>query len=173
MKKIFSILVAVLLLSVAGLVSANYPPHLNGDKNLILVDGHMGVAWYVDRSSLNVQKYAPPEYIIEIKVVSADSAIGNEQDFYDGGQGKIREVGTYRFYYDWNAKRMYQDNNGKWSYIDPWGSWAETGVRMPAGEMAFYLAYGLRFYGDMKKYSEYTNSYYGPFSEDFYIRAKE
>ena len=109
----------------------------------------MGVAWYVDRSSLNVEKYAPPEYVIEVNVVTADSAIGDEWDFYSGGQGKITDVRIYWFYYNWNTKRMYQDQNGNLSYIDPWGPWASTGVTMPAGEMAFYPAYNLKFYGTM------------------------
>ena len=48
---------------------ANYPTYLNGDRNFILVDGHMGVAWYVDRSSLKVNQYLPPHYIIMIPVI--------------------------------------------------------------------------------------------------------
>ena len=66
----------------------------------------MGVAWYVDRSSLNVEKYAPPEYVIEVNVVTADSAIGDEWDFYSGGQGKITDVRISWFYYYWNTQRM-------------------------------------------------------------------
>lgn len=172
MKKVISLLSFIVVMCFAAVSFANYPSHLNGDSNFILVDGHMGVAWYVDRSSLNVQKYAPPEYIIAVNVVSADSVIGDERDFYSGGQGKITGVKTYRFYYNWNTKRMYHDKNGTWDYLDPWGSWAATGIRMPAGEMAFYLAYNLKFYGTMQKYSEYSKSYYGPFSENFYKNAQ-
>jgi hypothetical protein len=159
-------------MSIADISSANYPDHLNGDRNYIMVDGHMGTAWYVDRSSLNVQKYAPPEYIIAVNVVSARSVIDDEQDFYSGGQGKITGVKTHRFYYNWNTKRMYYDNNGKWVYLDPWGGWAHTGIRMPAGEMAFYLAYSMKFYGTMEKYSKYYNEYYACFPDAFYSRAR-
>ena len=151
MKKVISLLSFIAVMCFAAVSFANYPSHLNGDSNYILVDGHMGGAWYVDRSSLNVEKYAPPEYVIAVNVVTADSAIGDERDFYSGGQGKITDVRTYRFYYNWNTKRMYQDQNGNLAYIDPWGPWASTGVRMPAGEMAFYLAYNLKFYESMKK----------------------
>lgn len=171
MKKIMSLLFSLMVLSIAAIASANYPSYLNGDKNYILVDGHMGTAWYVDRSSLKVQKYAPPEYTIDVNVVTARSAIDDERDFYEGGQGVIVSIMEYRFNYNWDTRRMYQDSYGKLDYLDPCGSWAASGIRMPAGEMAFYLAYKLKFYGDMKKYSKYTNSYYGPFSDDFYKLA--
>ena len=174
MKKVIMFFLCLMLLAIAAIASANYPTYLNGDRNYILVDGHMGAAWYVDRSSLKVQKCAPPEYIINVNVVTARSAIDDERDFYEGGQGVIVSIMEYRFFYDWDTRRMYQDFNGKRDYLDPWGSWAETGIRMPAGEMSFYLANKLKFYGDMEKYSKYskyTNSYYGPFSDDFYMAA--
>ncbi|MBR3622405.1 MAG: hypothetical protein IKN43_03530, partial [Selenomonadaceae bacterium] len=69
-KKILTLTFLTLVLIIFSNTSfANYPTHLNGDKNYILVDGHMGVAWYVDRSSLKVKQYLPPHYIITIEVV--------------------------------------------------------------------------------------------------------
>ena len=169
MKKILFHLL-FLFLAVAALPSAhaNYPTYLNGDGNFILVDGHMGTAWYVDRSSLVVQSYNPPSYIIAVNVVSAHSAIDEERDFYHGGEGTVTGIKTYRFSYDWDSRSMYVDNGSQgWSYLNPWGSWAETGIRMPAGEMAFALAYGLRFYGEFEKES-YDGTMYHPFGDDFY-----
>ena len=90
MKKIFSMCLFMLVMVIGSVASANYPTHFNGNANYILVDGHMGTAWYVDKSSLVVQKYEPPQYIIAVNVVSARSAYDDERDFYqNGGRGKI------------------------------------------------------------------------------------
>ena len=118
-----------------------YPNHLGGDDNYILVDGHMGVAWYLDRSSLYVEKYEPPQYIIAVNVCQVNGA--------DRGNTAISRVLTERFFYNWDLRQMYVDRDGSsnWRYLDPNGSWVATGIVMPAGEMAFYLAYDMRFYG--------------------------
>ena len=155
MKKIlFLLLFLFLAVTTSPTTFANYPAYLNGDRNFILVDGHMGTAWYVDRSSLAVQSYNPPSYIIAVNVISAQSAIDDVQDFYNGGEGAAIGIKTYRFSYDWDSRSMYVDRGYQgWEYLNPWGCWAETGIRMPAGEMAFALAYGLRFYGKFRKES--------------------
>ena len=173
MKKIISIMVAILVLSIASIASADYPTYLNGDRNLIICDGHMGTAWYVDRSSLVVQKYAPPQYIIAVNIVEAIGAGGNVIDFYDGGPGKIVKVKTMWFFYNWDLREMYYDTTGLdgWKYLNPHGRWAECGIRRPAGEIAFYLAYKMRFYGSKPFYDIYEKrthpTYY---DDDFYAR---
>lgn len=107
----------------------------------------MGTAWYVDKTSLVNQMYAPPYYKLAINVVTAKSAVGDENDFYNGGEGEIVGVKTYYFYYNMDSDRMcVLDNNGDWRYLDPQGSWAATGVALSAGQMAFELAYGRSFY---------------------------
>lgn len=72
------LLVWVFVLTLGGMVFAYtynpYPTHLDNNPNYILVDAHMGTAWYLDRSSLSVQKYAPPQYIIAVNVVTVDRA---------------------------------------------------------------------------------------------------
>ena len=50
----------------------------------------MGTAWYVDRTSLTVQKYDPPIYMIAINVVRVDQA--------DEGNTSIADVKTSRFF---------------------------------------------------------------------------
>ena len=157
MKKWLLLVVAFCCFVFGGFntANANYPVHLNGDPNFILVYGHMGTAWYLDRSSLNVQKYAPPHYIIAVNIVSVRNA--------DRGNTDINSVTTKRFLYNWNTRDMYVERNlnaSDWRYLRPNGSWAETGVTMPTGEMAFYLAYNLKFYGSM--------SYFNP---NFYAKA--
>lgn len=143
MKKILLLisLICTLLLAGTSMAYNPYPDHLGGDDNYILVDGHMGTAWYLDRSSLYVEKYEPPQYIIAVNVCQVNNA--------DRGNTAISRVLTERFFYNWNLRQMYVDRNGgsNWRYLDPNGSWAATGIVMPAGEMAFYLAYDMRFYG--------------------------
>ena len=171
-KKSFSLLLGLMVLCISAVASANYPTYLNGDRNLILCDGHMGTAWYVDRSSLVVQKYAPPQYIIAVNVVTASSAYNNENDFYNGGQGKINSVKTMRFFYNWNLREMYVDTTGNdgWRYLNPNGSWAETGVSMPAGETAFYLAYKMKFYGSKTFYNSFLRKSICPYDDSFYSK---
>ena len=91
MKRIIMLLVGISMLVLPAAVSANYPMYLNGDRNFIRCDGHMGTAWYVDRTSLVVQKYEPSQYIIAVNVLTARSAIGNEDDFYSGGSGTVTD----------------------------------------------------------------------------------
>lgn len=121
-------------------VSASYPTYLGGNSNYVLVDGHMGVAWYLDRSSLVVQKYAPPQYIIAVNVGKVNDA--------DRGNTSISDVKTFRFFYNYDLQRIYIDRTGTddWVYINPNGSRAETGVALPTGRKAFALAYGISFY---------------------------
>ena len=65
---------------------------------------------------------------------------------------------------------MYVDQNGNsnWRYLDPNGSWAETGISMPAGEMAFALAYNLKFYGGKKFYNSFLRKSICPYDDSFY-----
>ena len=147
MKKLCTVFFTLLLLAFASVASANYPYYLNGNSDYVRVDGRMGTAWYVDKTSLVNQMYAPPYYKLAINVVTAQSATGDENDFYNGGEGEIVGVKTYYFYYNLDSDRMcVLDNNGDWRYLDPQGSWAATGVALPAGQMAFELAYGRSFY---------------------------
>ena len=175
MKKLFSMCLFMLVMVIGSVASANYPTHLNGNANYILVDGHMGTAWYVDKSSLVVQKYEPPQYIIAVNVVSARSAYDDENDFYQhGGRGKIMDTKTYRFFYNWDRTEMYVDSTGNdgWVRLKPLGSWAETGVSMPAGEMAFYLAYNMKFYGAYKWREGNHGDYMDVYDDGFYNRAR-
>lgn len=154
----------LILFSSATLAYNSYPLHLDGNSNFILCDGHMGTAWYVDRSSLSVQEYEPPQYIIAVNIVSVDQA--------DAGNTSISNVRTYRFFYNYDSRKMYVDANGNsnWRYLDPQGAWAETGVKMPAGEIAFALAYNLKFYGGRSWYNQFLHRSTVIFNDDFYDR---
>ena len=170
MKKLFLIawLYVCCLLLAGGNAFANenpYGAHLGGNERYILVDGHMGTAWYLDKDSLYVERYEPPQCIIIADICTVERA--------DRGNTAISRVETKRFFYNWELLEMYVDRNGDadWRYLDPQGSWAETGIVLPAGEMAFYTVCGLRFYGSKKIYDSYGDSYYSVFTDDFYANA--
>ena len=64
----FILLIGFFVLGSVLPLQAAYDYHLNGDHNFVFVDGHMGTAWYLDKSSLIVEQYAPPQYIIAVNV---------------------------------------------------------------------------------------------------------
>lgn len=77
MKRLFISMGLFLWLAIGGIVIAgaeSYPVYLNEDRNYILCDAYKETAWYLDRSSLNVQKYDPPQYIIAVNVVTVPDA---------------------------------------------------------------------------------------------------
>ncbi|WP_101913307.1 hypothetical protein [Megasphaera vaginalis (ex Bordigoni et al. 2020)] len=166
MKKLraFILLIGFFVLGSVLPLQAAYDYHLNGDHNFVFVDGHMGTAWYLDKSSLIVEQYAPPQYIIAVNVCTVQAA--------DRGNKTISKVMTKRFFYNWDLRQMYVDRDGtsNWRYLKPMGSWAETGFSMPAGEMAFYLAYGRRFYGGKLWYNSFLQRNERVYQDSFYQR---
>lgn len=152
MKRLFISMGLFLWLAIGGIVivgAESYPVYLNGDRNYILCDAYKETAWYLDRSSLNVQKYDPPQYIIAVNVVTVPDA--------DRGGTDINGVRTFRFFYNYELKRMYVDLSltDAWRYLDPNGDWATTDISLPVGELSFALAYNMKFY------DSYDDSFYG------------
>ena len=170
MKRMAVMLIGLFVLALPVVTSANYATYLNGDRNFILCDGHMGTAWYVDSSSLVVQRYEPPQYVIAVNVVTARSAVGDEDDFYSGGRGVMTDVRTMCFAYNWDDRAMYVKDGDGWHFLLPTGSWAETGIVMPAGEMAFYLAYHMKFYGSKPFYNAFLKRDVAVYNDEFYAR---
>lgn len=117
-----------------------YPTYLNGDKNFVLVDGHMGTAWYIDKTSLVNESYNPPIYKLAINVLTVQGADRGNTAF---------SVDTKHFSYNYSLRQMYVLNkDGNWRYIPANGASYQTRPVLPAGEAAFYLAYNMRFNGD-------------------------
>ncbi len=142
--------------------ASGYPDYLNGDRNFLLCGGHMGVGWYVDKSSLVVQQYNPPVYQIAVNVLIVENA--------DRGNTAPFRVDTEEFLYNWDERAMYRwgEKSSAWHYVPPVGSMAETGHHF-AGEMAFYIAYHMKFYGGRKWYDSHMGRYASPnFSDGLY-----
>lgn len=131
MKKITVIFSAcILLLLMATCIAGPFPKHLNGDSDIIQLQQNT----YIRKSSVNVIKYAPPEYTISIEVIVGD---------FDGN---ITSKYTSKFFYEYDNKNMYYRETGEWIYIQPTSFEAVNTEMRSIGEMAFYLAYGIRFF---------------------------
>ena len=66
---------------------------------------------------------------------------------------------------------MFVEYDKGWRYLNPVGCWAESGIVMPAGEIAFALAYNMKFYGSKKYYIEDLRQYVDAFDKGFYDRV--
>ena len=77
--RVLALLISTLLLTFSiSLASSIYPPYLNGDINLKLIDGHMGTGYYYDSTSVVNMLYNPPYYQIAVNVaVVPDAHKGN------------------------------------------------------------------------------------------------
>ena len=167
---VMAIFLGVLTVSSTALAFENY---LNGDKNYISYGGvGMGAQGFIDRSTLKVELYEPPIYII-----SVDTFLWHPD--FDKGKS-VNELGRkhhYRFKYDYANRKMYEyrpggsgakgakiryeqyckdmkiqpdatiDWSGDWAYIDPHFFYGEGSQPAAVGEIAFALAYKLKFYG--------------------------
>ena len=108
----------------------------------------MGLIYYMDKSSIKVDKYAPPEYIIAFRLVTHKTPENYTCDADDR---------LTRYRYDYKSRRMYREiisrENGesRWEYIDPSVA-SNPNVKsatlklIAEGELAFYLAYNMSFY---------------------------
>lgn len=79
-----------------------------------------GFSFYIEKASVDVQKYAPPEYVIAVrKIIHGDNGMINEYHRED-----IYEDSILRFAYDYTTRNMFvekKDENGNivWQYLDP------------------------------------------------------
>ncbi|WP_407398483.1 hypothetical protein [Anaerovibrio sp.] len=107
----------------------------------------VGQHYYIDKISINVHKYEPPEYIIAARWVTRSYVIAGENVYED-----IRLDTTMRYKYDYDQRKMYfetTDENGNliWKHIDPSLSKSyHDDNYIAAGEILFYLAYNMSFY---------------------------
>ena len=151
------VVVLLLLFMVSTTAMANYPTTLDGG-NLVLVDGGMGVGRYADRSSAVVQLYCPPDYIIDIDIVSVifSDEYWRQHDTYIGGPYEIGEAYSLSFRYRWDDKTLFYKMGEEWKAwdINHDYSHAEGDPMIPsAAEVAFVAAYNMRFFDNKLGYS--------------------
>lgn len=156
LKRMFMVLAFVLVSF--GVASANpqYRPYLNGDRNYIMCTMHQDAFYYVERDSLRVDSYNPPEYVITVNIATVDS----------GGRNiSVSHSKPVHFYYNYengemyvNTKDYFKNANDEWKYLEPKAGWSRGGRFVVAGDIAFYLAYGMGFYIDTDRLSERVDS---------------
>ena len=170
--KIFCLAIFVVMLMTESVFANPYPDTLD-TVNLVCVDGGMGVGRYADRSSVQVQMYAPPNYQISIKIFSVTFSEDYYQKHgtYEGGPYKIGNSYSLSFKYNFDRKVISYQRNGTW--VD-WDlnhdySHAEGDPLIPySAEVAFVSAYNMRFFDTKMKYSPISKKSYRVISEDFY-----
>ena len=156
MRSVMLALWALLLLSAAALANP-YPATLD-NGNLVLVDGGMGVGRYADRTSVAVERYAPPNYQIAINLVMVTFSedYWRQHKSYIGGPYSIGDVFTVRFRYHWGRKSIAYQSRNQWQDwdINRDYSHAEGAPMIPnTAEVAFVSAYNMKFFGDKTGYS--------------------
>lgn len=117
----FCLMVAALVFGLAvvnvSTVQA-YDKHLNGDTNYVLVYGHQGVSWYLDKNSVVVKKNDREANAFACIIVSVDP------------DGKITGSKTHWYYEPCqrdNYNEAYHSNDGK--------EWKPFNVKDTAGYM--------------------------------------
>ena len=129
-KSIFLFTSFLIIILTATCAAGPFPKYLNGDRDII----QMHQNTYIRKSSVNVIKYAPPEYTISIEVLVGD---------FDGN---VTHKYISKFFYEYDNKNMYYRDAGEWVYIQPDKHETVNTEMRCIGEMAFYLAYGIRFW---------------------------
>ena len=148
-------MVSVLCMMEAMMVFAN-SIYLNGDRNFVNVGGSgTNNTNYIDITSVNVNEYNPPYYIIAFNRINWICGVPGRED-----RISWRYSGTERYRYDYDAQKMYierKDENGTtyWFYLDPaylrngckgFGSPAYVWWNFAQGEIAFMTAYHMSFF---------------------------
>ena len=127
--------------------SGPYPVYLNGDPNYILVDAHMGSAWYIIRNSVKKEKISPDQWHIYCEIVSATET----------GKISSEKPKSYTFFFDVRNGTGGVAHKGL-TFFNYNGPRSETMVINGAGAMSYYIATG-------KKWSKFG------ISDEFYSCA--
>ena len=135
-----------------NLKSGPYPVFLNGDPNYILVDAHMGGAWYLIRNSVQRKKSpkGPNEWDISCVVVSVGNADKENKTIGQSQNYAFRFIEQHRI-----AGVMNDYGLRDFNYNGPR---SETMVINGTAAMAYYIAMG-------KKWPQFE------YGNDFYSRA--
>ncbi len=124
-----------------------YPKYLYDDENYIICDAHMDTGWYIDKSSIALEKEDDNQIILSVTVVGARYKNHHDKQPFAIHDIESKYSADYLYLYDINTKEIYvwQDND-EWKYLDPNGSWANAGIRLYAAAKTYEVQYGARFY---------------------------
>ena len=149
----FFVAAALVFFTSTAFAESSYPQTLE-NGNLVLVDGGMGVGYYADKSSVSVDKYAPPFYELSIDIlpINFSDKYYRENETYIGGPYVTGEIFRLYFKYNWDTKTVFHKNDKIWKVWDINRSYshAEGNPMIPyAAEVAFVWAYNLKFFGNV------------------------
>ena len=148
MKKLFSIFIMLGIMMISTTCFASLYEDLKNDPNYIYYGGAgTGISFFLDKTSINVNKYEPPVYIIAFINMSYSAG------FPKGGTPESVSPKTVWYKYNYDSRKMYlgrQNVDGilSWEYIDPQEVNLNSTLNsvVTGGELAFYLAYNMSFY---------------------------
>ena len=121
---------------------------------------NFGLSFYLDKTTVESHEYAPPIYIIAFKPVYHLFTPDLEQRIEVEYAGYTAN-GVQRYKYDYSTRKMYiekynQNGNSYWENIAPLtkeqmshmigGDIRYHERKLTAGEIAFYLVYGMSFF---------------------------
>ncbi len=171
MKKFFALVSFVALILSAEVVNAGYldgnavyPKYLDAQKVYVLCGVHAGTAWYVNRKSVDVTLFDPPRFQLAVEVAVVPRA----------GDGDLTaEYTRNEYFYDWTQRKMYAVKSGEKIFIPPYGTTAELPSSYD-GELAFFIAYGKKFYGELyaDKNSAFNKDLYDNIEHAEYIETR-
>ena len=123
----------------------------------------IGFSFLINKNSIDVQQYNPPNYIIAAREVTYHYDSFAESH---NGIGESASTQIIRYSYDLKNRKMYKevkDEKGSlfWKYLDPSQSKSyHDDNPIAAGELLCYLAYNMSFYDKPVTYSarEYINN---------------
>ncbi|WP_303995879.1 hypothetical protein [Megamonas hypermegale] len=96
--------------------------------------------YYIDKNSLEVVQYNPPDYIIRVNEVSFDNE-NMDSPYITTWEFKYNL--DYRTVYFRNVYDSYQIEPKDWTFLNTYN---DEYYLLPTAEMAFYLAYKYRFF---------------------------
>lgn len=138
--------------------SGQYPNYWQDNKNYPLVFARNGIAWYLDKNSIQIEVDDPPYYIIK-----ANTILSPISSSAYSPNPELDKINSYRFFYDestmdmrldsksdnWELFFSTESNINDWIYIYPPLNWGLSGCRpVCVGEAVFYVSQGRKFYGD-------------------------
>lgn len=168
-KKMLIVVMLCLMCNVC--FAADYPKYLLGDTDYVLCDGHTGVGYYVDLTSIQLISEDEDYCIIYAEVIPANYGPDLRLSQFSEEDVEINYDNTwqYTFLYDYATKKIYmyhsEDNedsrsflrykhreyisvdNFLYKWLNPKDCWAVWGVSYPAAKKAYKYLYGESFNG--------------------------
>lgn len=170
MKNLLGMLIALMVLMTSSVACAriygNDDPAVLNDMYenpmhyIHIGSDNFGLSFYLDRTTVNVHEYDPPNYVIAFKNVYHLFTPDLDQKVLKEYAGYAYD-GIRRYKYDYSSRKMYVEKydstgNPYWELLAPLSDEQQRKMiggeirgyerDIAQGEIAFFLAYGISFY---------------------------